>query len=155
MKSVTEGRAALTAYDFSFLYPQYKTDYPNYDRGVNLYASELRKFLELPLHFGGPLAAMNHGVDKLWHTFIIHTPQYAEFCDEVYGEFLHHQPRSERFPVPAEAISNFYIEYPQHFVRVPDVWFENIPRAHVAAVALGQVPEEVRRLRWSGWPGRK
>jgi hypothetical protein len=35
-------------------------------------------------------------VDIGWHTFILHTADYAEFCQRVAGRFIHHQPE----PVP-------------------------------------------------------
>ncbi|MEW2222021.1 hypothetical protein AB0939_22490 [Streptomyces sp. NPDC006990] len=31
-------------------------------------------------------------VDIGWHTFILHTREYAEWCDRVAGRFLHHVP---------------------------------------------------------------
>lgn len=31
-------------------------------------------------------------VDAAWHTFVLHTKQYAEFCQERYGRFIHHNP---------------------------------------------------------------
>ncbi|KAF4410305.1 hypothetical protein GCU69_04520 [Streptomyces lycii] len=31
-------------------------------------------------------------VDIGWHTFLLHTRQYAEFCDKVAGRFIHHEP---------------------------------------------------------------
>jgi hypothetical protein len=154
MKTLALGRAALAAYDFGFLEDRYSSDYPNHAPAFDRYTEELRKFLELPLHCDGPLAAMSNGVDALWHTFINHTPQYAAFCDDVYGEFLHHQPRSEKFPVPVEAISNTYTLFPKIFGPMGDTWFEDIPPAHVIAVRNGQVPSAVQQLKWSGWPGR-
>jgi hypothetical protein len=30
-------------------------------------------------------------VDHLWHTFILDTISYTEFCENVFGEYLHHQ----------------------------------------------------------------
>lgn len=38
-------------------------------------------------------------VDIGWHTFILHTHDYAAFCDAVAGRFLHHVP--EEFEPPA------------------------------------------------------
>ncbi len=32
-------------------------------------------------------------LDKLWHTFILHSRLYTEFCTERYGRYLHHNPR--------------------------------------------------------------
>jgi len=149
-----QNSATIAAYDFEYLRERYTDEHPQFAAHFDRYCDELRKFLELPLHCDGPLAAMSHGVDALWHLFITHTPQYAEFCDQVYGEYLHHQPRSPQYPVPTAAISNFYMVYPEVFGPVPDTWFEDIPPAHVAAVKMGQVPAALEQHKWSGWPGR-
>jgi len=34
-------------------------------------------------------------VDIGWHTFILHTIDYAAFCDQVAGRFIHHVPDDE------------------------------------------------------------
>jgi hypothetical protein len=143
----------LQTYDFGYLRERYADEHPEYAHRFDDVVAELRKFLALPKTCDGPLAVMSHAVDGLWHTFINHTPQYAEFCEANYGRFLHHQPRSATYPVPVAAISNFYLTYPKVHGDVPDVWFEDIPPAHVAAVALGQVPSAVQQLKWSGWTG--
>lgn len=31
-------------------------------------------------------------VDVCWHTFIIDTRAYQQFCQDIFGRFLHHQP---------------------------------------------------------------
>lgn len=31
-------------------------------------------------------------VDIGWHTFILHTREYASFCEQVAGRFIHHAP---------------------------------------------------------------
>lgn len=31
-------------------------------------------------------------VDAGWHAFILHTADYAEFCDRIAGRFIHHRP---------------------------------------------------------------
>jgi hypothetical protein len=35
-------------------------------------------------------------VDIGWHAFILHTRDYAEFCQRIAGRFLHHVPNDER-----------------------------------------------------------
>ncbi|MGC7102740.1 glycine-rich domain-containing protein [Amycolatopsis lurida] len=40
---------------------------------------------------GAPLAP-SELVDLGWHTFILHTRDYADFCDRIAGRFLHHVP---------------------------------------------------------------
>lgn len=34
-------------------------------------------------------------IDKMWHTFILFTEDYAEFCNTHFGAMLHHQPFSK------------------------------------------------------------
>ncbi|WP_431904663.1 glycine-rich domain-containing protein [Amycolatopsis thermoflava] len=46
---------------------------------------------------GAPLAP-SELVDLGWHTFVLHTKDYAEFCDRVAGRFLHHVPTDESDP---------------------------------------------------------
>lgn len=148
-------RERLVLYDLSFLAERFAADFPAYADRFGECERELRRFLELPIRFDGPLACMSHGVDGLWHTFVNHTPQYVPFCDAVYDKYLDHQPRSDQFPVPLEAISNFYRQYPHYFGAVPDIWFEDIPEHERDAVRRGEEPPGLLYLRWSGWPGRR
>ncbi|MCT4357174.1 hypothetical protein M5362_29080 [Streptomyces sp. Je 1-79] len=39
-------------------------------------------------------------VDIGWHTWILHTVDYAEFCQRVAGRFIHHIPTDEGETVP-------------------------------------------------------
>lgn len=39
----------------------------------------------------GPSPAVDIG----WHTFILHTHEYAEFCERVAGRFIHHAPTDD------------------------------------------------------------
>jgi hypothetical protein len=34
-------------------------------------------------------------VDIGWHTFILHTREYTEFCERVAGRFIHHAPTDD------------------------------------------------------------
>ena len=35
-------------------------------------------------------------VDEIWHIFILHIRQYAEFCEKYWGGyFMHHEPSSD------------------------------------------------------------
>lgn len=31
-------------------------------------------------------------IDEMWHTFILLTKDYAAFCQQYFGEFMHHEP---------------------------------------------------------------
>ncbi|WP_328403963.1 hypothetical protein OHS70_34145 [Streptomyces sp. NBC_00390] len=43
---------------------------------------------------GAPLGPSEQ-VDIGWHTFILYTEPYAEFCQRVAGRFIHHSPADE------------------------------------------------------------
>lgn len=40
----------------------------------------------------GLALAPSEPVDAGWHTFILHTADYAEFCERIAGRFIHHLP---------------------------------------------------------------
>jgi hypothetical protein len=43
-------------------------------------------------------------VDAGWHAFILHTADYAEFCDKIAGRFLHHAPTAPGDDAGPEAV---------------------------------------------------
>jgi hypothetical protein len=49
-------------------------------------------FLKLCADHPGKGFAPSKLVDIGWHTFILYTRSYDEFCDQIAGRFLHHEP---------------------------------------------------------------
>lgn len=49
------------------------------------------------------LSMPSRGVDDLWHEMLLHTRDYAAFCDTAIGRFLHHEPDSAMPPKQARA----------------------------------------------------
>lgn len=35
----------------------------------------------------------NQDVDEIWHQHILHTKQYGEDCQLIFGRFVHHAPK--------------------------------------------------------------
>lgn len=149
------GIRKINSYDFEFLRDRYNEEYPEFAHEFNTAVAELRKFFTLMFETEGPMAAMSHSIDALWHLFIQHTPQYEAFCNEAFGQYVHHQPRSATYPVPTSAISTFYTAYPKQFGLVPSIWFNDIPSSERDAIARGEVPFVIANLKWSGWTGWK
>lgn len=52
---------------------------------------DVKRFLALCLASPQPLAPPRV-VDQGWHQFILCTKDYAKFCDEICGRFVHHEP---------------------------------------------------------------
>lgn len=34
-------------------------------------------------------------IDDVWHAHILHTREYTEFCNTIFGHYLHHDPHTE------------------------------------------------------------
>ena len=49
------------------------------------------------------LSMPSRAVDDLWHEMLLHTRDYAAFCDAAIGRFLHHEPESAMPPQQARA----------------------------------------------------
>lgn len=52
-------------------------------------------FLRLVALDSGKGYAPSARVDIGWHTFVLYTRSYAEFCDRIAGQFIHHEPSDE------------------------------------------------------------
>jgi hypothetical protein len=48
--------------------------------------TEFRRFVALTLVQPGVMHAPSGAVDMYWHYFILHTEEYAEFCEKVWGD---------------------------------------------------------------------
>ena len=57
---------------------------------------EAIKFMHLVAGSQARSLTPSHRVDLVWHEMILFTRSYALFCDEQFGEFIHHQPSSEQ-----------------------------------------------------------
>lgn len=55
-----------------------------------LWLGEHRRKRQLASHMIRPLAML----DNMWHTFILHTRNYADFCQHYFNRFLHHEVES-------------------------------------------------------------
>ena len=51
----------------------------------------------------GQALAPSQLVDIGWHTFLLHTVDYAAFCERVAGRFVHHVPTDEGKETPSGA----------------------------------------------------
>ena len=56
---------------------------------------EFKKFVALTLLDKQLTFAPSGPVDMYWHFLILHTKEYREFCDAMWGSFQHH-PRGSR-----------------------------------------------------------
>ena len=60
--------------------------------------------------------------DKLWHAFILFTKDYARFCSEAVGFFIHHVPRTK------SSVGSPYEDYARTLAAYERVFGEPAPR---------------------------
>ncbi|HEU0053807.1 MAG TPA: hypothetical protein VFQ39_11535, partial [Longimicrobium sp.] len=98
---------------------------------------ELKRYLVLCATRPEAGYGMMGPVDELWHTFIIFTREYAQFCDVVAGRFIHHVPRdpSDESGTIAAGYQKFLEDYAEMFGEEapPHLW----PRLHQGATSGG------------------
>jgi hypothetical protein len=56
---------------------------------------EFRRFLGLQVVAPGPRTMFSRHVDHVWHTCLLFSRLYADYCDQAFGHFFHHDPATE------------------------------------------------------------
>ena len=80
---------------------------------------EIKRFLAIcALTPPGEHIGMKGPLDKLWHTFIIFTKPYSDFCRQVAGRYIHHYPVVSREAKPTGGYINFQKAYLHLFGEV-------------------------------------
>jgi hypothetical protein len=59
---------------------------------------EFRRYLGLHLVSPEPLTMFSHQVDAVWHTCLLFSRLYADLCQQIFGQFIHHDPWREGKP---------------------------------------------------------
>ncbi len=116
---------SIMSFPMSNVLARYAKDNPNLAPSATLHERELKRYMLLcALHpkQGWPMV---NSIDELWHTFIIFTKDYHQFCHELGLEYLHHQPINDgddTSDVPA-AYEEFLSLYRQQFGEpTAEVW---------------------------------
>ena len=98
--SVRDGRSLLSDTLFARLAARIGAEHPEIPDGMP------ERILDQALAFLGACAVATQPigpsdlVDIGWHTFILHTEDYLEFCYRVAGRFIHHVPDDDAPDTP-------------------------------------------------------
>lgn len=96
------GRELLPDSVFDKLVNRIVKDYPTFSQGLaERIVDQAAAFLAAAAGARQPLSPSGV-VDVGWHTFILHTRDYADFCQRLAGRFLHHEPTD---PAEREAMT--------------------------------------------------
>jgi hypothetical protein len=57
-----------------------------------------------------PIVPPMRALDEMWHAFILHTRNYAQFCATHFGRFIHHDPETRGRARPSAPVSAAELE---------------------------------------------
>jgi len=89
---------------------------------VDVAIEEYRKFMVLLALGNRNLAMCSKEVDEIWHNHILFTRDYAQFCQSIFGSFVHHMPATSAQPVSQASVDRFYSAYETIFGQVSPIW---------------------------------
>lgn len=97
---------------------------------LDLVENEYRKWLTLAAHYPDIKLLPAPDVDQFWHAHILHTKQYVEDCNRLFGKYMHHEPfhnLSEKDADDAKYdYSRMLSTYEKHFNQKPNaIWMGN------------------------------
>lgn len=127
----------------------FSRDYEVPSEEMKLLWEDLFRWLEICRHPSGPAVFPSmHGIDELWHAFILCTREYADFCQGRFGEFVHHDPSvGEKRDGAADfdrLLSTIQLVFERYGAEVARRWFEGeSPRWGRAR--MGAFRKETRR----------
>lgn len=95
---------------------------------VDLMIFEFRRYLGLRLVQGRSVPMLSRAVDEVWHTTLLFTRLYADLCQNVFGDFVHHDPATEAWPDVDERWRDFSASYHRLYGPLGILW-DNARRA--------------------------
>jgi hypothetical protein len=108
---------------------RYASDYLASLEDAKTLERELKRYLILCALYPNQRYVMGGPVDDLWHTFLLFTQLYVEFCEQVAGRFIHHVP-ADPYDGPAKLLkwereyATFLCDYQRVFEEPPptSIW---------------------------------
>jgi hypothetical protein len=92
--------------------------------------TEFKKYMIVRLETGKVLTMTSEIVDLVWHQFILFTKEYHEFCNSIFGEYIHHAPATDKRKPKEENVQNLVDGYTAIFGALPSMWSTDLAKAN-------------------------
>lgn len=117
----------IDSYDFSRISTKYQQVHETSEKEAVEVLEELKKWFTLCAVNPGRKYHIGSRIDDMWHVFILFTKDYAEFCEQRIGFFLHHEPSVPGESLPPskdDANDELLNDYVVHFNQKPpmNIW---------------------------------
>lgn len=122
VRSISTATEAINSYSFAQVREKLLVGKKLSPERIDEAIVEFRKYLTLIAQGHQSVAMTSRDVDEVWHTFILFTKDYASFCEQAFGFFLHHQPSLPSQPIDPASRDRFVAAYHEHFGELPTIW---------------------------------
>lgn len=113
----------IEEYDLWFIAERVKSKGILSEHRVDEALIEFKKYMALVALGHEELGMHSSEVDEVWHSFILFTREYEEFCRKISGRMIHHRPNTSRRPhLPPASVSKFKQAYTTFFGPPPPIW---------------------------------
>ena len=113
---------AIEAYDLWFVVERLTDKKILRPQQLDTAIKEFKKFMALIALGHRDISMTSPEVDEVWHNFILFTYEYANFCSDFIGEFVHHVPRTSRRQISSLGRERFVSAYENVFGSMPQMW---------------------------------
>jgi hypothetical protein len=83
---------------------------------------EFRRYLGLCFLASEPVMMLSKPVDTVWHTCLLFSRLYTDYCQQAFGEYLHHDPATEADPDRPARWREFVAAYERYYGPPGRLW---------------------------------
>jgi hypothetical protein len=121
---------AIEEYDLWFVRERIARDGSIAEHRIEPAVTEFKRYMALIALGYEDLGMHSKDVDEVWHSFILFTREYSEFCKSGCGQMVHHRPNTSRRPqLPESSVPAFKESYEKFFGPLPQIWSNNFKLA--------------------------
>lgn len=95
-EAVSQHNASLwgkfSSYNLAMVTARFQEDFPQYAKIATELELECKRFLYATAIYPDSFLVPSDAIDEYWHTFILFTNEYNDFCTSTAGSFIHHYP---------------------------------------------------------------
>lgn len=114
---------AIEAYDLWFVRERIEKDGSLAVHRIEPAVAEFKRYMALIALGYEDLGMHSKEVDEVWHSFILFTREYSEFCTRACGQMVHHRPNTSQRPqLPESSVPEFKEGYEKFFGPLPQIW---------------------------------
>lgn len=99
----------IDSFDYSKLLRKVREELPSVtDKYLKDGIENLKRYYAVRLLDPNKRHGVSVPVDVFWHTHIVFTREYFDFCDKVFGHYIHHVPLDVDDPNALEEVRQIY-----------------------------------------------